>query len=53
LIGIEPIINISYFGGRGGIGIAMVPTIRIRTSFEFTTDFTSTTGGSRMDFFGK
>jgi hypothetical protein len=28
LIGIEPIIKILYFGGGGGIGIAMVSTIR-------------------------
>jgi hypothetical protein len=46
LIGMEPIINILYFSGGGGISIAMVPTIRICTSLEFSTDFTSTTGGS-------
>jgi hypothetical protein len=28
----------------------MVPTIRICTSLEFSTDFTSTTGGSWVDF---
>jgi hypothetical protein len=36
LIGMEPIINILYFCGRGGVGIAMVPTIRTYTSTEFT-----------------
>jgi hypothetical protein len=51
----EPIINISYFGGAQGIGIgiAMVPTLRICTLVEFITDFTATTGGTGVDFFQK
>jgi hypothetical protein len=45
----EPIIKFSYLGGGGGIGMVMVPTIRVYTS----TKFTFVIGGSLIYFFGK